>query len=155
MHMRGPNGIIYWNPRGGGGRLMEAQIKSVKGGWNRMGDAVYRDEEGYFFFVSREDDMIKSAGYRLSPSEIEEVLNMHPAVRESAVVGVSDPVLGQSIKAYVLLKDQAAASRPELEQELKGHCRRHIAIYKIPRQFEFVSNLPRTLTGKVQRKGLT
>jgi 2-aminobenzoate-CoA ligase len=153
MHFRGPTGIIYWNPRGQEGRLMEAQRNSVRDGWNKVGDAVYRDEEDYLFFVSREDDMIKSAGYRLSPREIEEVLNQHPLVQEAAVIGVPDPLLGQDIKAYVILKD-AAVLRPELEQEMKDYCRKNIAVYKIPRRFEFVSHLPKTLSGKIQRKRL-
>lgn len=153
MCIKGPTGIIYWNPRGHDGRLMKAQQKSVKNGWNILGDAVYQDEEGYLFFVSREDDIIKSSGYRLSPQEIEEVLIQHPLIREAAVVGVPDPILGQMIKAFVVL-NHPADFRPELEKEIKEYCQSNLAIYKIPRIVKFVSHLPKTPTGKILRKEL-
>jgi 2-aminobenzoate-CoA ligase len=141
---RGPTGTIYW-------RDPEKQQHVVTAdGWNRAGDFVYADEDGYFWFVSREDDVIKSSAYRIGPEEIEHTLNEHPAVAEAAVIGVPDEVRGQIAKAFVVLK-AGQAVKPE---ELIEYCRGKIATYKLPREVEVVSELPRTPTGKLLRRVL-
>ncbi|RME46776.1 MAG: GNAT family N-acetyltransferase [Chloroflexi bacterium] len=138
---RGPTGTLYWNDQ-------EKQRKTIWNGWNRVGDFVYRDEDGYFFFVSREDDIIKSSGYRIGPEEIEHALVKHPAVADAGVIGVPHPVRGQNAKAFVVLKEGQTATPEELLEFL----REHIAVYKLPREFEFVDELPRTVTGKLLRR---
>ena len=138
---RGPTGTLYWKDP-------EKQAQSVWNGWNRVGDYVYQDEEGYFFFVSREDDIIKSSGYRIGPEEIEHALVQHPAVADAGVIGVPHPVRGQDAKAYVVVKEGMSVT-PE---ELLDFLRERIAVYKLPRQFEFVDELPRTVTGKLLRR---
>jgi len=142
--VRGPTGTLYW-------RDPEKQRHAITpDGWNRAGDYVYVDEEGYFWFVSREDDVIKSSAYRIGPEEIEITLASHPAVAEAAVIGVPDPVRGQSAKAFVVLKPDRTAS-PE---ELIEHCKDKIARYKLPRDVVFIKELPRTPTGKLLRRVL-
>jgi 2-aminobenzoate-CoA ligase len=153
LWVKSPTGIIYWNPRSQNGRLMKAQKLSIKDGWNIVGDAVYRDEEGYFYFAAREDDIIKSSGYRLSPGEIEDILGGHPMIREAAVKGVPDRIKGQIVKAFVVLKGKQPF-RPDIEDVIKDYCREHMAIYKIPHLFRFVSQLPKTPTGKILKRNL-
>ncbi|MFQ5858781.1 MAG: acyl-CoA synthetase [Anaerolineae bacterium] len=138
---RGPTGTLYWDDE-------EKQRKVVWNGWNRVGDYVYRDEEGYFHFVSREDDIIKSSGYRIGPEEIEHALVKHPAVADAGVIGVPHPLRGQNAKAYVVLQEGQSATPDELIEFL----REHIAVYKLPREFEFTDELPRTVTGKLLRR---
>lgn len=141
---RGPTGTIYW-------RDPEKQRQAItSNGWNRAGDYVFVDDEGYFWFVSREDDIIKSSAYRIGPEEIEVTLNAHPAVAEVGVIGVPDEVRGQIAKAFVVLK-QGQTVRPE---ELIEFCRGKIATYKLPREVVLVSELPRTPTGKLLRRVL-
>ena len=141
---RGPTGTIYW-------RDPDKQRHAVNSeGWNRAGDFVYVDEEGYFWFVSREDDIIKSSGYRIGPEEIEVTLAAHPAVAEVGVIGVPDEVRGQIAKAFVVLKPDQTLS-PE---ELLAFCKGKIATYKLPREIVIVNELPRTPTGKLLRRVL-
>ena len=141
---RGPTGTIYW-------RDPDKQRHAVNSeGWNRAGDFVYVDEDGYFWFVSREDDIIKSSGYRIGPEEIEVTLAAHPAVSEVGVIGVPDEVRGQIAKAFVVLKPDQTLS-PE---ELLAFCKGKIATYKLPREIVIVSELPRTPTGKLLRRVL-
>jgi len=141
---RGPTGTIYW-------RDPDKQRHAVNSeGWNRAGDFVYVDEEGYFWFVSREDDIIKSSGYRIGPEEIEVTLAAHPAVSEVGVIGVPDEVRGQIAKAFVVLKADQTLS-PE---ELLAFCKGKIATYKLPREIVIVGELPRTPTGKLLRRVL-
>jgi 2-aminobenzoate-CoA ligase len=141
---RGPTGTIYW-------RDPDKQRHAVNPeGWNRAGDFVYVDDEGYFWFVSREDDIIKSSGYRIGPEEIEVTLAAHPAVAEVGVIGVPDEVRGQIAKAFVVLKPDQTLS-PE---ELLAFCKGKIATYKLPREIVIVSELPRTATGKLLRRVL-
>jgi len=154
MVARGPTGTLYWRPLEESGRLMESQRHAVVGeGWNVVGDYLYPDEDGYFWFVSREDDLIKSSGYRIGPEEIEMVILKHPAVADAGVIGVPDVVRGQNTKAFVVLTEGYAPSR-ELEQEIIDFCRSEIAVYKLPREVEFVETLPRTVTGKLLRRVL-
>lgn len=142
--VRGPTGTLYW-------RDPDKQRHAVTPeGWNRAGDYVHCDADGYYWFVSREDDIIKSSAYRIGPEEIEITLAKHPAVADVGVIGVPDAVRGQIAKAYVvLLPDQTVTS-----DELIEFCRDKIATYKLPREVVFVSDLPRTPTGKLLRRVL-
>ncbi len=154
LYIKGATGIRYWNhptrP------LAEKQKESVKNGWNVLGDFVRKDEEGYIYFVSRDDDLIKSSGYRIGPDEIEQPLSKHPAVKECAVIGVPDPegIRGQIVKAVVVLKEGYEPG-DELKKDMLNFLEQHIAKYKLPRVIEFRSEpLPRTATGKLLRRFL-
>ncbi|MGA2248003.1 MAG: AMP-binding protein [Verrucomicrobiota bacterium] len=120
-----------------------------KGDWYLTGDRAVRDADGYFWFLSRTDDVIKSSGYRIGPFEVESVLLEHPSVLEAAVVGKPDAVRGQIVKAFVVLQRGFAAG-DELKRELQQHCKRIAAPYKYPREIEFVSELPKTISGKTR-----
>ena len=146
LALKGPVGIRYW-------RRPEKQAEYVKGGWNYTGDMGYLDEDGFFWYVSRSDDIIKTAAYRVSPHEVEDALMKHPAVAETGVVGVPDPERGQAVKAFVVLKPGYKPS-DKLAEELKGFVKDLIAPYKAPRHIEFVAELPKTETGKVRRTEL-
>ncbi|MEA5066652.1 MAG: AMP-binding protein, partial [Eubacteriales bacterium] len=115
------------------------------------GDMAWRDEDGYFWFIGRADDVIKSSGYRIGPFEVESALVAHPAVVECAVTGVPDPDRGQAVKATVVLAKGYQAS-DALKKELQQHVKRVTAPYKYPRIIEFVEELPKTVSGKIQRK---
>jgi 2-aminobenzoate-CoA ligase len=142
--VRGPTGTLYW-------RDFEKQRHAVTPeGWNLAGDYVYFDEDGYFWFVSREDDIIKSSAYRIGPEEIETTLATHPAVADVAVIGVPDEVRGQIAKAYVVLKPGQNIT----SEQLIEYCQGKIAKYKLPREVVFVDELPRTPTGKLLRRVL-
>jgi acetyl-CoA synthetase/medium-chain acyl-CoA synthetase len=121
-----------------------------RGDWYLTGDVARRDADGYFWFVGRSDDVIKSAGYRIGPFEVESALVEHPAVLEAAVVGMPDETRGQIVKAYVVLRKNATAC-DELKLELQEHCKRVTAPYKYPREVEFVAELPKTISGKIRR----
>jgi 2-aminobenzoate-CoA ligase len=111
------------------------------------------DELGNVQFLSREDDLIKSSGYRIGPEEIEEALVTHPSVADAGVVGVPDPVIGQRTKAFVALK-AGVAQTEELKKQLVEHCKGKIAVYKLPREIEFIDAMPRTAVGKLLRREL-
>ena len=150
MIARGPTRTLYWRVNDDPG-VMEKQKKVLVNGWNAVGDFVNMDEDGYVWFVSREDDLIKTSGYRVGPEEIEEALVKHPAVADAGVIGVPDPVRGQSAKAFVAL---VAGREPSeaLEKELIEFCRGKVAVYKLPREIQFVPEVPRTVTGKILRR---
>ena len=114
------------------------------------GDMAWKDEDGYFWFVGRSDDVIKSSGYRIGPFEVESALLEHPAVLECAITGAPDPIRGQVVKATVVL---AKGYRPsqELIVELQDHVKKTTAPYKYPRIVEFVEELPKTISGKIRR----
>jgi 2-aminobenzoate-CoA ligase len=150
---RGPTGTLYWRPQAEQGRLLESQKQNVQDGWNVVGDFAKADEDGYFWFVAREDDLIKSSAYRIGPEEIEGVISKHPAVADVGVIGVPDPIRGQKTKAFVVLREGHSGS-DELKQELIDSCRDKIAVYKLPREVEFVDELPRTPAGKLLRRVL-
>jgi len=122
--------------------------------WNNniyyTGDVAWKDEDGYFWFVGRSDDVIKSSGYRIGPFEVESALMEHPAVLECAITGVPDPDRGTVVKATVVLAKGYAAS-DELKLELQGHVKKITAPYKYPRIVEFVTELPKTISGKIRR----
>ena len=140
----GPTGTVYW-------RDPEKQQRAITAeGWNLAGDFVYVDEDGYFWFVSREDDIIKSSGYRIGPEEIEVTIATHPAVADVGVIGVPDEVRGQIAKAFVVLKPGESLTPDDLLAFLKGK----IATYKLPREIVIVNELPRTATGKLLRRVL-
>ncbi len=124
-----------------------------RGSWYLTGDRAFRDEDGYFWFVGRGDDVIISAGYRIGPFEVESALIEHPAVAESAVVASPDETRGEIVKAFVVLVKGANAS-DDLARELQDHVKRVTAPYKYPRKIEFVESLPKTISGKIIRKEL-
>ena len=121
--------------------------------WERVlytGDLFRMDDEGFLYFVSRGDDIIKSRGEKVSPKEVENVLYEHPAVLEAAVIGVPDETLGEAVKAYVVPKSGAAVT----EKEIVAHCMRHLEDFMVPKFVEFREELPKTSTGKITKKGL-
>ena len=128
----------------------EEMERSFLGDWYLTGDKAYIDEDGYFWFVGRADDVIISAGYRIGPFEVESALIEHPAVAESAVVASPDDVRGEIVKAFVILAPDYVAS-DELMISLQDHVRTTTAPYKYPRAVEFVTELPKTVSGKIRR----
>jgi acetyl-CoA synthetase len=123
------------------------------GDWYLSGDLARRDADGYFWFVGRADDVIKSAGHLISPFEVESALLSHPAVAQAGVIGVPDPVSGASVKAFVELKPGSQAS-VQLRQELLAHARRRLGAAVAPRDLAFIESLPRTRSGKIMRRVL-
>lgn len=126
--------------------------EAVHDGLYHTGDVAWRDEDGYYWFVGRKDDVIKSSGYRIGPFEVESALMTHPAVVECAITGVPDEVRGQVVKATIVLasayRNQAS---PDLVKEIQNHVKRVTAPYKYPRIVEFVEELPKTISGKIRR----
>jgi 2-aminobenzoate-CoA ligase len=142
--IKGPTGCKYW-------RKPDRQAEYVRfGGWNVTGDVYVRDADGYFTYRCRSDDMIVSGGYKIPGPEVEQVLDEHPAVVESAVVSCPDATRGFIVKAFVVLRADRAPSS-ELVAELQEQVKRELAPYKYPRAIDFVERLPRTETGKIQR----
>ncbi len=119
-------------------------------GWYHSGDVAWKDEDGYFWYVGRNDDVIKSSGYRIGPVEIESVLLEHPAVKECAVIGVPDPLRTAIVKAFIVLADSYEPS-DELTKELQTWVKERTAPYKYPRLISYVPDLPRTTNGKIRR----
>ncbi|MGH8165354.1 MAG: AMP-binding protein, partial [Rhodanobacteraceae bacterium] len=143
LEVRGPTGCRYLDD--------DRQLRYVHDGWNYPGDAYRMDENGYFWYVARTDDMIITAGYNVSGPEVEQALLAHAHVRECAVVAKPDPIHSTNIvKAYVVLADACSADTAKRD-ELTSFVRERIASFKAPREIEFVAALPRTETGKVQR----
>ncbi|MDX2008325.1 MAG: AMP-binding protein [Meiothermus sp.] len=142
LAVRGPTGCRYLAD--------ERQLKYVQGGWNFTGDAYLMDEDGYFHYQARTDDMIISSGYNIAGPEVEDALMLHPAVAECAVVGLPDPERGQLVSAFVVLRPGFAPGEA-LTKELQDFVKGAIAPYKYPRRVEFLQTLPRTQTGKLQR----
>jgi 2-aminobenzoate-CoA ligase len=142
LAVRGPTGCRYLAD--------DRQQKYVSNGWNITSDTYVKDEQGYFVYQARSDDMIVSAGYNIAGPEVESALLAHPAVAECGVIGVPDVERGHIVKAYVVLRDGFSPS-PELTKVLQEHVKVEIAPYKYPRAIEYTSSLPRTQTGKLQR----
>jgi acetyl-CoA synthetase len=146
---RSPNPVMmleYW-------RNPEATRDKYADGWLITGDLGMCDDDGYFWFQGRADDVITSGGYRIGPSEIEDAVTRHPAVVMAAAIGVPDPVRTESIKAFVVLKEGFRGS-PELVDEIRSFVREHLAKHEVPRDVEFVDALPMTTTGKILRREL-
>lgn len=133
----------YW-------RNPDATRTCVRGDWYITGDRAYKDEDGYFWFVGRSDDVIISAGYRIGPFEVESALKEYPAIAESAVIASPDEMRGEVVKAYVILAPGYTAS-PELAREIQEFVKEQTAPYKYPREIEFVDALPKTISGKIRR----
>ena len=145
---RRPLGLFreYW-------RNPEENAVRFRGDWYLTGDRATRDAEGRYWFAGRADDMIKSAGYRIGPFEVESALVEHPAVVEAAVVAKPDAMRGAIVKAFVVLRKDATPG-DDLARELQEHCKRVTAPYKYPREIEFVAELPKTISGKIRRVDL-
>jgi 2-aminobenzoate-CoA ligase len=142
LAVKGPTGCRYLAD--------ERQAVYVQNGWNITGDTFLRDEDGYFWYQARSDDMIVSSGYNIAGPEVEEALLSHPDVAECAVVGTPDEERGSLVKAFVVLREGLAGD-DGLIKTLQDHVKQQIAPYKYPRAVEFVDALPRTSTGKLQR----
>ena len=136
----------YWN-------APEATAAKTVGGVLHTGDRGRVDEDGYFWFEGRLDDVISSAGYRIGPEEVEQCLTGHPAVALAAAIGVPDETRGEVVKAFVVLREGRIAS-DTLAAEIQAHVRRRLAAYEYPRLLEFVESLPLTVTGKIRRAEL-
>ena len=129
----------------------ERYAKNFVGDWYITGDLAMRDEEGYYWFVGREDDLIKSAGHLIGPFEVESAILEHPAVSEAAVIGIPDPVAGETVKAFVALNRGYEPSE-SLRKELLGHARKRLGPAVAPKQIDFRANLPKTRSGKIMRR---
>ncbi len=134
----------YWN------RPEETALVLDEDGWLHTGDIARMDEEGYFYIVDRKKDIIIASGYNIIPREVEEVLYMHPKVMEAVVAGVPDPYRGETVKAYIVLKEGEQAT----EKEIIEFCRQNLAPYKVPKLVEFRSELPKSQVGKFLRRVL-
>lgn len=132
---------------------VEYNERAIKNGLYHTGDEAYCDEDGYFWFVGRNDDVIKSSGYRIGPFEVESALMEHEAVVECAVTGVPDEIRGQAIKASIIL-DKKFAPTDELKRDIQNFVKSITAPYKYPRVIEFVDDLPKTISGKIKRKDI-
>jgi long-chain acyl-CoA synthetase len=133
----------YWN-------RPEDTAETLKDGWLYTGDLGYMDERGYFYVVDRKKDMIIAGGYNIYPREIEEVLYEHHEVKEVVVAGVPDQYRGETVKAYIVLKEGSTVTKEELNQ----FARKYLAAYKAPRLYEFRNELPKTAVGKILRRNL-
>jgi 2-aminobenzoate-CoA ligase len=145
LAVKGPIGCRYLDdPR---------QQSYVEQGWNITGDTFTEDEDGYFWYQARSDDMIISAGYNISGPEIENALLTHPAIAECAVIGIADEERGMVPKAFIVLRSGHKGDA-EMVKTLQDHVKSEIAPYKYPRRIEFRAALPKTQTGKLQRFAL-
>jgi len=142
--IRGPQVMQgYWNKK-------EETEATIKDGWLLTGDIGYMDEEGYFYIVDRKKDMIIAGGFNIYPREIEEILYEHEKVKEVVVAGIPDPYRGETVKAYIVLKDHQHATAEEFNE----YARKHLAAYKVPHIYEFRDDLPKTAVGKILRRAL-
>ncbi len=126
----------------------EETSNTLKDGWLYTGDMAKMDDQGFFYIVDRKKDLIIASGFNIYPREIEEVLFEHPAIMDAAAVGVPDEYRGETVKAYIVLKEGATTD----EKELEKFCRERLAAYKIPRIYEFRDSLPKSLVGKTLRR---
>jgi long-chain acyl-CoA synthetase len=131
----------YWN-------MPEETARTLRDGWVYTGDIAKMDEDGYFYIVDRKKDMIIAGGFNVYPRDVEEVLFEHPKVMEAVVAGVPDPYRGETVKAFIVLKEGTEAT----EEEIIGYCKGRLAAYKVPRAVEFRKELPKTMVGKVLRR---
>ncbi len=141
LWIRGPQIMAgYWN------KPLETS-EALSGGWLRTGDIAVMDAAGWFYLVDRKKDMINASGFKVWPREVEDCLHEHPAVREAAVVGIPDPYRGETVAAYISVKPNQSV----MASELSRFCRDRLVSYKCPRHFHIVDDLPKTVTGKIQR----
>ncbi len=138
--------LDYWKNR-------KATEEKYIGEWCLTGDLARKDEDGYFWFVGRTDDVITSAGYRIGPAEVEDCIMKHPAVGMAAVIGIPDAVRTEIVKAFIVPKPGVTPSEA-LEEEIKSFVKVRLAAHEYPREIEFVKELPLTATGKIMRKEL-
>ncbi len=136
----------YWNKT-------DKTKKSFKNGWFLTGDVLYQDDDDYYWFSGRDDDLIMASGYRISPFEVESAIISHPTVLECAVVASPDEMRGVIVKAFIILQNSKDASE-SLKKEIQEHCKKEAAPYKYPREIDFVTELPKTQSGKIKRKQL-
>jgi long-chain acyl-CoA synthetase len=134
----------YWNKP-------EETARAFHNGYFRTGDVAIMDDEGWFYLVDRKKDMIIASGFKVWPREVEDTLYQHPAVREAAVIGVPDTYRGETVKAFVALKEGCGKTEPSA---IIAFCRERISAYKCPREIEFLEELPKTATGKFLRRAL-
>ena len=148
LALRGPQVMKgYWN-------RPDATADVMLDDWFHTGDLARMDEEGYFYIVDRIKDVINAAGFKVWPREVEEVLYRHPAVHMAAVAGTADPYRGETVKATIVLKEDASESEDAIRDALAAHCRSQLAAYKVPRIIEFRDTLPVSSAGKVLRREL-
>ncbi|MDG7012581.1 MAG: AMP-binding protein, partial [Nitrososphaerota archaeon] len=134
----------YWNQK-------EETDAVLKDGWFLTGDVAKMDSDGYFYIVDRKKDMVNVGGLKVYPREVEDVLFEHPDIKEAGVIGVPDDFSGEAVKAFVVLKDPA---KKVTAQEVIAFCQERLAKFKVPKEVEFVQELPKTLIGKVLRRKL-
>jgi long-chain acyl-CoA synthetase len=128
----------------------EETANAIKGGWLHTGDIGKMDEDGWFYIIDRKKDLIIASGYNIWPREVEDVLYLHPAVKETCVIGVPDPYRGETVKAFVALNEEHKGRvAPE---ELIEFCRSKLAAYKYPRKVEIIPEIPKTASGKLLRR---
>jgi long-chain acyl-CoA synthetase len=128
----------------------EAATKAFRGGWFHTGDVGYRDKDGFFYIVDRKTDMIIRGGENIYPREIDEVLYQHPAVAAAATIGIPDPLYGEEVIAFIVLKDGKVVR----EEELINHCKNELADYKCPKSIRIVKDIPKGPTGKLLKREL-
>jgi acetyl-CoA synthetase len=138
--------LEYWNDPA-------ATDKKFLGDWLRTGDYAKKDEEGYFWFVGRQDDIIESGGYRIGPGEIEDCLMKHPAVALVGVIGVPDPLRGEIVKAFIV-PNEGVTVDPDLEEVLKQYVKTRLEAHAYPREIQFLKDMPKTSSGKILRQDL-
>ena len=136
----------YWNNE-------EATARKFVGDWCILGDLASRDEEGYFWFKSRDDDVINSSSYRIGPTEVEECLLRHPAVALAGVIGSKDAIRGEIVKAYLVLAEGYEESEA-LRDEIQAFVRQRLSAHEYPRQIRFIDEIPLTVSGKIRRVAL-
>jgi acyl-coenzyme A synthetase/AMP-(fatty) acid ligase len=136
----------YW-------RKPEQTAEVFRGPWYYSGDVLVRDADGYLWFKGRNDDVMKASGYRISPFEVESCLVSHPAVLEAAAVTSPDPVRGEVVKAFLVLRPGFEPG-DELRRQIQEFAKQQTAAYKYPRKVEFVESLPKTASGKIKRREL-
>ncbi|MBN9260400.1 MAG: AMP-binding protein [Hyphomicrobium sp.] len=138
--------LEYW-------KQPEATADKFRGEWCLLGDIAAKDQEGYFWFQGRDNDIIKSAGYRIGPGEVEECLQKHPAVALAGVIGTPDPLRGEAVTAFIVTRPEYAAG-PELANEIQAFVKERLAAHEYPRRVHFIAEMPMTVTGKIRRVDL-
>jgi long-chain acyl-CoA synthetase len=145
--IKGPAVMLgYWNKP-------EETKEVLRDGWLYTGDIGLMDEEGYIKFLGRKRELIKCSGYSVFPAEVEDLLYRHPAIKEAAIIGISDPYRGETPKAFIILKQEYAGKITE--EEILEWCKENMAAYKRPRSIEFRQELPKSAAGKILRRILT